>query len=165
MKNWLWKGIVAAAIALPALSGIARAEGCTKATLNGAYAFSVVDFATPFVVVGIGHFDGNGGFSQADYRGDSLRTMGARDFARGETGSYTVNPDCTGTQLIHLNVPLTPGAPFGASHGEIENRFVISNGGRSIHGVVARGTPPGQTQAQPTQTRVDFWKVASEQDN
>ena len=130
MKNWLWKGIVAAAIALPALSGIARAEGCTKATLNGAYAFSVVDFATPFVVVGIGHFDGNGGFSQADYRGDSLRTMGARDFARGETGSYTVNPDCTGTQLIHLNVPLPPGAPFGASHGEIENRFVISNGGR-----------------------------------
>ena len=49
MKNWLWKGIVAAAIALPALSGIARAEGCTKATLNGAYAFSVVDFTTPLV--------------------------------------------------------------------------------------------------------------------
>ena len=165
MKNWLWKGIVATAIALPALSGIARAEGCTNATLNGAYAFSVVDFTTPLVVVGIGHFDGKVVFSQVDYRGDSLRTMNARDFAGGETGSYAVNPDCTGSQLIHLNVRLPPGVPIGASHGEIENRFVISDGGRSIHGVVAQSTPPGQTQAQPTQTRVDFWKVASEQDN
>ena len=175
MKTWLWRGILAAAVALPALSGIAQAQKspetstdhahCTNATLKGDYAFSVVDFATPLVVVGIGTFDGKGGFSQVDYRGDSLRTMGAQDFAGGETGSYTVNPDCTGSQLIHLNGPLPPTAPFGASHGEIENRFVISNGGRSIHGVVARGTPPGQTQAQPTQTRVDFWKVASEQDN
>lgn len=160
MKGWLWRGMLGAATALPALSGVAWAEGCTNATLNGAYAFSVVDFTTPLVVVGIGHFDGKGGFSQVDYRGDSLRTMGAKDFAGGETGSYVVNPDCTGSQLIHLNVPV----PVG-SHGEIENRFVISDGGRSIHGVVAKSTPPGATQALPTQTRVDFWKVASEQDN
>src|SRR5205807_9701124 len=106
---------LASAIALPAISGIARAEGCTNATLNGAYAFSVVDFTTPLVVVGIGHFDGKGGFSQVDYRGDSLRTMNAQDFAGGETGSYAVNHDCTGSQRIHLNVPLPPNAPFNAS--------------------------------------------------
>src|SRR4051794_13190901 len=104
MKNWLWRGALATAIVFPGLSGIARAEspGCTNATLRGDYAFSVVDFTTPLVVVGIGRFDGKGGFSQIDYRGDSLRTMNAQGFAGGETGSYVVNSDCTGSQLIHL---------------------------------------------------------------
>ena len=167
MKSWLWRGILAAAIALPTLSGIARAQntdndGCTNATLKGDYAFSVVDFILPQVVVGIGRFDGKGGYTQVDYIGDSLRTIGATSFSGGETGSYTVNPDCTGSQEIKLNVL---GVPAGNSHGVIENMFVISGGGRSIHGVVAEFTPPGATQAAPTQTRVDFWKVGSEQDN
>ncbi len=73
-----------------------------------------------------------------------------------------VNPDCTGSQEIKLNVT---GVPAGTSHGVIENMFVISGGGRSIHGVVAEFTPPGATQAVRDQTRVDFWKVGSEQDN
>ena len=119
------------------------------------------DSSTPTAVPLFGRLVSNGdGIFGFDALGQGSALPG-----RQLSGTYTVNPDCTGTQLIHLNVPLPPGAPFGASHGEIENRFVISNGGRSIHGVVARGTPPGQTQAQPTQTRVDFWKVASEQDN
>ena len=66
MKGWLWRGTLAAVIALPVLSGIARAQstdhdGCTNATLKGDYAFSVVDFIAPLVVVGIGNFDGKGG--------------------------------------------------------------------------------------------------------
>jgi hypothetical protein len=69
MKSWLWKGMLAATIALPALSGMARAQsndndGCTNATLKGDYAFSVIDFILPQVVVGIGRFDGKGGFTQ-----------------------------------------------------------------------------------------------------
>ena len=167
MKSWLWKGMLAATIALPALSGVARAQstdndGCTKATLKGDYAFSVVDFILPQVVVGIGRFDGKGGYTQVDYIGDSLRTIGTTSFSGGETGSYTVNPDCTGSQEIKLNVS---GVPAGTSHGVIENMFVIRGGGRSIHGVVAEFTPPGATQAVRDQTRVDFWKVGSEQDN
>jgi hypothetical protein len=167
MKSWLWKGMLAATIALPALSSVARAQstdndGCTNATLKGDYAFSVVDFILPQVVVGIGRFDGKGGYTQVDYIGDSLRTIGATSFSGGETGSYTVNPDCTGSQEIKLNVS---GVPAGTSHGVIENMFVISGGGRSIHGVVAEFTPPGATQAVRDQTRVDFWKVGSEQDN
>jgi len=165
MKNWLWRGTRAAAIALLVLSGIARAQstdndGCTNATLEGDYAFSVIDFTSPLVVVGIGTFDGKGGYSQVDYRGDSLATTGATDFSGGETGSYKVNRDCTGSQVINLNVPVPSG-----SKGVIENRFVISDGGRSIHGVVAKSIPPGETLPLHTQTRVDFWKVGSEQDN
>ena len=167
MKSWLWKGMFVAAIALPALSGMARAQsndndGCTNATLKGDYAFSVIDFILPQVVVGIGRFDGRGGFTQVDYIGDSLRTSGATSFRGGETGSYTVNPDCTGSQEIKLNVP---GVPAGTSHGVINIMFVISGGGRAVHEVVAKFIPPGATQPVPTQTRADDWKVGSEQDN
>jgi hypothetical protein len=60
---------------------------------------------------------------------------------------------------IHLNVPNTP-----VPHGLLEIRFVISDGGRHIHEVVAEFTPPGFTTPQPTQTSADDWKVASERD-
>jgi hypothetical protein len=168
MKSWVWKGMLAAAIALPALSGAAREQrtdndGCSNATLQGDYAFSVLSiFPAPGnVVVGIGRFDGKGGFAQIDYPGDRLRTAGTLDFRTGQTGSYSVNPDCTGSQEIDLNVPTVPP---GTSHGVIHNAFVISNGGRSIHGVVAEVTSPGATSPAPSLTRVDFWKVDSELD-
>jgi hypothetical protein len=164
MGSWLWNGILAAAIALPTLSGVARADdfGCSNATLRGDYAFSVLSLLPQNVVVGIGTFDGKGGFTQIDYPGDRLRTNGTLAFRTGQTGSYLVNPDCTGSQEIDLNVP---NVPAGTSHGVIHNAFVISNGGRSIHGVVAEITPPGATSPAASLTRVDFWKVASEQDN
>src|ERR1700756_1740542 len=96
-------GMFAAAVALPALSGAARAQstdndGCSNATLQGDYAFSVLSILPLNVVVGIGRFDGKGGFTQIDYPGDGLRTMGLTDFRMGQTGSYSVNPDCTGFQ-------------------------------------------------------------------
>src|SRR6267143_353962 len=108
MKSWLWKGMLAATIALPALSGVARAQspdddGCTNATLKGDYAFAVTAYTPagfpegpPQVVAGIVTFDGKGKFTQRDYGGDSLRTRGQTDFSTGETGTYTVNSDCTG---------------------------------------------------------------------
>jgi hypothetical protein len=59
MKPWLWVGLMATAIAVPALSGVARA-GCSNATLNGEYAFGVTNFVGPQVVAGIKFFDGRG---------------------------------------------------------------------------------------------------------
>jgi hypothetical protein len=97
MKRWLWQEMLAAAIALPFASSMAQAEGCTNAMLKGEYAFAVTSFTLPQVVVGIKTFDGKGKLKQMDYIGDSLRTAGHTDFAVGETGTYTVNPDCTGT--------------------------------------------------------------------
>jgi hypothetical protein len=174
MRSWIWNRLLAATIALAGLSGVAGAQsadndGCTNATLEGDYAFAVTGwtlssgpFWVPNFVVGIGRFDGKGNFTQVDYPADGLRTSNLTKFRMGETGSYTVNPDCTGSQEIKLNIP---GVPAGTSHGVIENRFVISGGGRSVHGVVAEFTPPGGTQPVSVQTRVDFWKVGSEQDN
>jgi hypothetical protein len=157
MKGSFPKRILAAAIALPALSGAAWAggsddSGCSKATLKGAYAFSVLTVASstgPGVVVGLGTFDGNGGFSQIDYPGDS----GLADFRTGQTGTYDVNRDCTGFMTINL----------GAGVGSVENALVISNGGRSIDAVVAAFTLGGA--AVPAQSLVHFSKVASEEND
>jgi hypothetical protein len=160
------KGILATAIVLPALSGAARAQnttddfGCSNATLKGEYAFGVTNYEFPLVVAGIQVFDGKGNFTQRDYQGDSLRTTGQSDFSpKGqERGTYIVNPDCTGSMVLNLNVPVPTG-----STGVVKNQFVISNGGRHIHQVVSEFTPPGSTTGPvPTQASVDDWKVAAD---
>ena len=178
MKSYLLKGILAVTIVFPALSGAARAGGtddfgCSNATLRGEYAFGVTAFTPPGlshgppqVVTGIEVFDGRGHFTQRDYMGDSLRIRGQTDFTpRGqEIGTYTVNPDCTGTMVINLNVPASL-LPPGTSTGVIRTVFVISDGGRHVHDVVSEFIPPGYTDPQPTQTSSDAWKVAAERDN
>jgi hypothetical protein len=82
------------------------------------------------------------------------------DFRRGQTGTYTVNRDCTGRASISLNVGGT-----GPGRGLIDLVFVISNAGQLIHGVVAQFTPPGAPQPVTVQDRVDFWKVDTEEDH
>ena len=162
MKRWLCNKILAVAIALPALSAVAWAGGsddfgCSNATLKGEYAFGVTNFTIPQVVAGIKVFDGNGNLTQRDYIGNSVPA----EFAPPgqETGTYTVNPDCTGSMVINLNVP---GAP--PPNGVIQILFVISNGGRHVHEVVSQLTPPFSSAPEPVQTSADDWKVASEQD-
>jgi hypothetical protein len=149
--------MLAAAVILPALSDAALAGGsddlgCSNATLKGAYAFSVLTVAAPpgfpNVVVGLATFDGKGGLTQEDYAGGS----GVTPFHTGETGTYMVNSDCTGFETIDLGAGVV-----------IENAFVISNGGRSVHGVVGELTLEGT--AAPAQSRFDGWKVASERDD
>ena len=164
MKSRFWKEMLAAAIILPALSGAAWAGGsddlgCSNATLKGDYAFSVLTVAEenvgPNVVVGLGTFDGKGGFNQIDFPGNGITDLGLKGFRSGQTGTYTVNRNCTGFMTIDI-------AQAGIV---VTNAIVISNGGRAIHGVVASGTVSGQPPTTPLQSRVDFWKVASEQHN
>ena len=166
MKSRSWKEMLAAAIILPALSGAAWAGGsddlgCSNATLKGDYAFSVLTIVAasppgPGVVVGLGTFDGRGGFKQIDYPGNGGTDLGLDEkFRTGQTGSYTVNRNCTGFMTINL----------GATVGVTENAFVISNGGSAIRAVIAAFTAPNGASATPLQSRIDFWKVASDQDN
>ena len=164
MKTSLRNALLVAAIASSVLSGAARADdsGCSNATLKGQYAFGVTGYTPPGVVTGIKIFDGKGNFTQRDYQGDSLRTMGQTDFSTGETGTYTVNSNCTGSMVINLNVP---GVPTGLSSGVIKIMFVISNGGRHIHEVVSEFTPPFSAAPVPTQTSANDWKVSSDEDN
>jgi hypothetical protein len=148
--------MLAVAIAVPALSGVARAGGtadygCSNATLKGEYAFGVTAYTSaglpnspPYVVGvvnGIKVFDGHGNLTQGR-----------------ERGTYTVNSDCTGSMVINLNAPVTSG-----STGVTNIMFVISDGGRHIHEVVSEFTPPGASGPVSNRTSADDWKVASEQ--
>ena len=158
MKSWLSGGMLAVAVALPALSGAAWAGGgddygCSNATLNGEYAFggtNYTNYTSLQVFTGIKVFDGNGNLTQRDYLGDTTPP----EFASPgqETGTYTVNSDCTGSMMI-----TTPSLVANIL-------FVISDGGRHIHEVVSQLTPQGSPGPVPTQTSADDWKVASEQD-
>jgi hypothetical protein len=178
------KGILATAIVLPALSGAARAQntpplalpppfggtvqagvtddfGCSDATLKGEYAFGVTNYASPLVVAGIKVFDGKGNLTQRDYAGDSVPA----EFSPPgqETGTYKVFPDCTGSMVINLNALGVP--PVTTQGGVINILFVISDGGRHIHEVLSKFTPPGSPGPVPTQTSADDWKVASDRDH
>jgi len=99
-KCWLWVGLMATAIAVPALSGVARADGCSNATLKSEYAFGVTVLTTQKFVAGIKFFDGNGNVTQRDYQANATPA----EFAPPgqERGTYTVNPD-----LIHCSAVLT----------------------------------------------------------
>ena len=115
MKSWFWKRMLAAAIALPALSGVARADdfGCSNATLNGEYAFGVTSYTSnypPTVVAGVKFFDGEGNLTQRDYAGNSVPAQFSPTTGpHQERGTYQVDPDCTGSMVIHLNAPRHPG--------------------------------------------------------
>ena len=152
-----------AAIGLPALSGVARAGGnddygCSNATIQGEYAFDGTNYTTSIVFNGIRVYDGNGHFTQRDYQGNSVPAEFAP--AGQETGTYTVNSDCTGSDELDLNVPVSSG-----STGVIKVLFVISDGGRHVHEVVSELTSPGSTTGPAaTQTSADDWKVASDKD-
>ena len=131
--------MLASAIALPVLSGAAWAGGgedfgCSNAVLKGEYAFGVTTYSpVPGVVAGIKVFDGNGNLTQRDYIGDSSPA----EFApKGqETGTYTVNSDCTGTATINY--------PDGSW---INLELVVVSHGREFHTVVSSLSMAGVLQ-------------------
>jgi hypothetical protein len=156
MKKWLSQVTPLAVVASLALAGAARADFvCSNATLTGAYASSVTNLTVPQVVAVIEVLDGNGHFTQRDYSGGSVPA----EFAPPgqETGTYTVNPDCTGSAVINLNVP--------GGGGTITILFVISNGGRHYSGVVAEIIPPFSTQPIHPVSSFEAWKVAPAENN
>jgi hypothetical protein len=169
IKKWtmnrLWRVIppLAAGLLVSGAANATSSPNCSNAMLKGEYAFTVVAYTPPGqpegppqVVAGIKTFDGKGNFTQRDYIGDSLRTSGQTDFSTGETGTYTVNSDCTGNGIVNLPVP---GVPAGTYY--IKFVFTLSGGGSAIHEVVSEFAPPGFTGLQPTQTRATDWKVDS----
>jgi hypothetical protein len=157
-----FKGLLAPILS-PALSGTVWAGGGddfgrSNETLKGEYAFGVTNYAFPLVMAGIKVFDGKGNFAQRDFAGDRIPA----EFSPPgqETGTYTVNPDCSGSMVIHLNAPVPTG-----STGVIKILFAISHGGRHIDEVVSEFTPPGSSGPMSAQTNADDWKVASEPDD
>jgi len=110
--------------------GLTAQEGrtCTDRTIKGSYGFTFIGArpaspapGAPIVEgrgVGIRIFDGQGNFTEvASVKG--VNTPAVID--QPNSGTYKVNPDCTGTALL-----IVPGMPAG------EFRFVVVKKGKEI---------------------------------
>ena len=118
-------------LGLAALSTLtAYARPCSNRTLKGTYANSLHGLifipggSSPLVIAGVvkATYDGNGTFTQVDAVSDN---GGGVTGWRPGSGTYSVNPDCTGTATIVI-----PGMP------DLHLQFVVSPSGNTMHFVV-----------------------------
>jgi hypothetical protein len=149
MKSWFWKGMLAAAIVLPALSGAVWAGGsddlgCSNATLKGLYMFAQSGYTTvsgslvPECDTGKAIFHGNGKF-------DSLATISiGGDIIPDDAapGTYTVNSDCTGTVTVIMTPP-TPDVHLDIFVAPDGNKFftIQTDAGNVLSGTEQRVSP------------------------
>jgi hypothetical protein len=103
-------------------------KGCSNATLHGSYAQTGTgvitappDQAGPFANVGTLVFDGNGGLT-----GALVVSSNGSSSPATETGTYTVNSDCTGTYTVQI-------APFGITS---QAYFAIDTNGDELEIIV-----------------------------
>jgi hypothetical protein len=127
--------IVLVLVALGALGsgyGQTNASSCNDLLIAGNYGFTVqgsklggLGPVGPQLGVAMAQFDGTGGFTQID----TVTVAGevVADFTHTRaTGTYTVNPDCTGTFTINF----TDGRPT------VVTNFVVVDDGAEIDTVV-----------------------------
>jgi hypothetical protein len=117
-------------LALAASSTLtAHASACSNSTIRGSYAFTIhgtisLPDGSTLLIEGIDKitFDGKGNLTQVD----AVATNGnlAPGWRPG-TGTYSVNPDCTGTQTIVI-----PGMP------DLHLQIIVAQSGNTIHQVV-----------------------------
>jgi len=122
---------------------------CSNALLQGNYGFTVDGKIIPpggsaFVAqqgVALQHFDGEGHFTAVDF----IMTNGAPainvstavngdGFRSNENGTYTVNPDCTGSMMLNQDTK------FLTLASTIQIKFVLVKGGKEIREVVTSVT-------------------------
>ena len=121
-------------LALAASSTLtAHARACSNLTIQGTYAFTLhgtvfLPDTSTLLIDGIAKqtYDGRGNLTQLD----AVATNGnmAPGWRPG-TGTYSVNPDCTGT--LTLSVP---------GLQDLHIQFIVAQSGKTIHQVV---TDPG----------------------
>jgi hypothetical protein len=137
--------LTAFAMMSASIAALAHADNgsheCRNGTLEGAYALSITGTSpappppsgapnyTPGTIeqligVGIRTFDGNGTFTQVTNEKGSLSGLPFPD--RALQGTYSVNPDCTGTLSL-----LVPGLPV-----PIVYDIVIAKNGREFTSMV-----------------------------
>jgi hypothetical protein len=101
--------------ALPKVQAHEASEGCSVATLNGAYGLVLrgeVLQVGPIVSVGVSNFDGKGKFVT-----DQTLNVNGNVFQEQGSGTYTVNRNCTGVADL-----------IGAG----PHSFVIIDGGKQM---------------------------------
>lgn len=130
---------IVAVFALAMAAGpAANAAGCTNATLKGAYAdqdTGTIVGVGPFVGVNLDTFDGRGKLTIS-----GISSLNGSVSAGMESGTYHVNPDCTGTYTVSGG-GITIDAFFVIDQGGNELRIVITDAGTAINCVARKQFP------------------------
>ena len=155
---------VAIAAGLGVVSPAQDSHHCSSATIKGDYAFRVSGeaFTAAGLVyrdgIALTHFDGHHSLTQDDYvLANGVPVPGptaSNGFHTDETGTYSVNEDCTGEAEINFPTP-----PAGTSGAVIKLFFVISEDGRQLNTIVTSLTPPNSTEALPANIHSDAVRV------
>jgi hypothetical protein len=135
-RSIITKTLVIAAVTVLALGVAPKAKaddkGCSNVIVQGTFAYTGTGFiaapspaAGPFVEVGTQTFDGRGGTTYA-----ATLSANGNIVQVTATGTYTVNPDCTGTMTLQV-------LPRNAT---VHIFFVIADGGSEIQAIE---TDPG----------------------
>lgn len=98
-KTFAIAAIIALAVAIAPTANAAD-KGCSNASLNGTFAVTTTGFAVAapdpvgpaFGQISMQTFDGNGATTNA-----GMSNANGKVGQANNTGTYTVNPDCTGT--------------------------------------------------------------------
>jgi hypothetical protein len=124
--------LVLLAVMLAGSSAVTAHPACTDSTIKGDYAFTIhgqiLTPNGPLLVAGIAKttFDGDGNLTQVD----AVAVNGSiAEVWRHGTGTYTLNPDCSGTMTL-INDGQAP----------LHLAILVSQSGNIIHTVV---TDPG----------------------
>jgi hypothetical protein len=133
MKLRMKQSVFAAGVSLfflgmSAASAHGQSGPCSNATIRGEYGFTVTGQILgvgPVTAVAMTSFDGEGNLHQVDYGLVNGVPISA-DWRPG-TGTYTINPDCTGTAQLNFS----DGSP------SLHLRLVVVRLGREIRTVVA----------------------------
>ena len=108
---------------------ISHASACSDSTIRGSYAFTIhgsiiLPDGSTLLVDGLAKqtFDGNGNFTQVD----AVAANGNMPPGwRPGSGTYSVNPDCTGTSTIVI-----------AGMPDLHTQFIVSQSGNIMRGMV-----------------------------
>ena len=118
------------ALALAASSTLTAHAACNNLTIKGTYAFTIHGTvflpggAPPLLVDGLTKttFDGNGNLTQLD--AVAVNGNVAPGWA-SNTGTYSVNPDCTGTATV-----------TNGSQPPVHLQIIVAQSGNTIHDMV-----------------------------
>jgi len=128
-KNFTVAAAAALALSL-APSAKADDKGCSNAILRGTFAYTSTgsiatppEIAGPFVEVGTQTFDGSGGTT-----GSAMSSQNGNISPLTVAGTYTVNPDCTGTMTLQVTFPGIPAFP-------VDVYFVVDDAGNEFQAI------------------------------
>lgn len=149
-RNTIAKAFTIAAFTAVALGlgPLAKAsdKGCSNASLKGTFADKDTGFITappamagPFAGVSVETFDGNGGFTatgMASINGNLVASTGK--------GTYTVNPDCTGSITAVISpLGITTHTFFVIDDSLNELQMLVTDPGLAVTCIARRQFPAG----------------------